>query len=117
MKKLLIAILFPFALKAQDTTNVTLTDSARMYRYSGVYAVIDRIEIQPPYRSNAILRFNNDSATIGKWLTRITVKVYNSKADYLAGRGELFVRYPQELYTDKVSTQREIFERMRTVIK
>jgi len=113
MKKLLIAILFPFALQAQDSTNVSLTDSSKMYRYTGVYAAIGSIRIMPPYSSRPFL---GDSVLQTKWRTNIEVKVYASKSDFLTGKGELFVRYPKELYTDKVPTQREIFDRVKTVI-
>lgn len=113
MKKLLIVILFPFALQAQDSSNVALTDSSKMYRYTGVYATIGRIIITPPNTA----RFPLDTLLNTKWRTQIEVKVCASKADFLAGKSELFVRYPKELYTDKIPTQKEIFDRVRTVIK
>jgi hypothetical protein len=115
MKKLLfILFVLPFTLQAQDSTNVSLTDSGKMYRYSGVYAVIGSVRIQPPYSGRGIIF---DSTIQTKWRTQIEVKIYASKADFLSSKGELFVRYPQELYTDKIPTQKEIFDRFRTVIK
>lgn len=103
-------MLLPFAVKAQDTTNVSITDSSRMYRYVGVYAVINSISILPP----SGLRLNADST---KWLTSMTVLVYTSKNDYRARKPELFGVAPAVLKTDLYPTRLEILTRMRTVIK
>ncbi|MDB5210204.1 MAG: hypothetical protein JWQ30_1031, partial [Sediminibacterium sp.] len=104
--------------QAQDTTNVTLTDSARMYVYKNVYAVINNVSVQAP----GSIRFGNfmlvgQTVDTTKWITSITVKVFASKTDALSGKPELFTKYLATLYTDKFPTQKDIMDRMRLAIK
>jgi len=116
MKKLLllIALAFNCALSmAQDTTAVTMTDSARMYTYKNVYAMITSVQVLPPGRKTGPFT-GVDSV---KWTTAISLSVYSSKADFKAGKPELFSTYLQTLFTDKFPTQKEILDRMRSVIK
>lgn len=103
---------------AQDTTNVSMTDSTRMYVYKNVYAVINTINVMAPgsYRiGNFVLVGQSIDTT--KWVTSISVKVFTSKADALAGKPELFIKYLATLYTDKFPTQKDILDRMRAAIK
>ncbi len=121
MKKVIImaivAIVSATTVSAQDTTGITLVDSNRIYQFNNVYARIDNITILAPFRNILMFRSLKDTINNLKWLTRITIKVYASKVDYLANKGELFSRYAQELYTDKFPTQKDILDRMRISIK
>lgn len=105
-------------LKAQDTTNVTLTDSVKMYTYKNVYAVINTVTVLPPgaylLSSFMLVGAKVDST---KWITNVSIKVFSSKSDAINGKGELFVKYLPVLYTDRFPTQKEIMDRMRAAIK
>ncbi len=119
MKKIIFLLfLFPALVKAQDTTNVQITDSARMYIYKNVYAVINNVNVQAP----GAMRFGNfglvgQTIDTTKWVTSVSIKVFTSKTDALAGKPELFIKYLSALYTDKFPTQKDIMDRMRLAIK
>lgn len=119
MKKFIfLLMLLPALAHAQDTTNVTMFDSAKMYSYKNVYAVISTVNVVAPggYRlGNFLLNGANTDTT--KWITNVSVKVYSSKKDAVAGKPELFITYCPALYTDKFPTQKEILDRLRAAIK
>lgn len=117
MKKiifLLSLVVMSLAAFSQDSTVATMTDSDRMYAYKNVYVVITRVNVIPPGSVAGLRSITSDSA---KWVTTISISVYTSKADFKAGKPELFSSVAPTLVTDKFPTQREILDRMRLIIK
>lgn len=113
MKKLLIAILFPFALQAQDTTKA-IVDSSKGYPYPNAYIVINSINIRPPALRRSPIGGQADSTS---WITDISISAYTSKADYRAGKGELFTKSAQTLYTANYPTRLELLARFKQTIQ